>query len=86
MAAFTAAVKPGILTLPDPTVVKGAKDQWLNDRSGPLAEDIVNLAIGYLKLPVESYPEYSTLDPRTQALLSHPNVPAYEEGFVCFVS
>jgi hypothetical protein len=42
------------------------------------------LGIGYLKLPITSYPEYALLDRRTQALLSHPDVPVYEEAFVCF--
>lgn len=52
------------------------KDLWL--RILPF------FGIGFLKPPIASYPECATLDPRTQALLSHPDVPAYELGFVCF--
>ena len=80
---MTATVKPDTFTLPDPAILQGAKEQWLNDRSGPLAEDIAMVAIGFLKLPIASYTEYATLDPSIQALLSHPDVPAYELGFVC---
>lgn len=84
MVRMTAAVKQDTFTLPEPAILQGAREQWLNDRSGPLAEDIAKFAIGFLKLPIASYPEYATLDSSTQALLSHPDVPAYELGFVCF--
>jgi hypothetical protein len=84
MVGMAAAIKPGSFDLPDPNILQEAREQWLRDRSGPLSGDIAIFGIGYLKLPITSYPEYATLDQRTQALLSHPDVPAYEQGFVCF--
>ena len=81
---MAAAIKPGSFEMPDPKILQDAREQWLHDRSGPLSGDTALLGIGYLKLPITSYPEYALLDPRTQVLLSHPDVPAYEEAFVCF--
>ncbi len=81
---MAAAIEPGSFELPGPNTLQEAREQWLRDRSGPLSGDTALLEIGYLKLPITSYPEYATLDRRTQALLSHPDVPAYEQIFVCF--
>jgi hypothetical protein len=79
---MSAAIKPDACLLPDAAILQGAREQWLNDRSGPLADDIGIFAVGYLKLDIASFPEYATLDQRTQTLLSHPDVPAYELGFM----
>ena len=79
---MSAAINQDAFILPDPAVLQGAREQWLNDRSGPLAEDIAIFAVGYLKLNIASFPEYSLLDPKTQELLSHPHVPAYEVAIV----
>lgn len=79
---MSAAIEPDVFPLPDGSDLQKVKEQWLNDRSGPLAEDIGIFAVGYLKLDVKSFPEYDTLDQITQALLAHPDVPTYELGFV----
>jgi hypothetical protein len=62
--------------------IAGAREQWLNDNSGPLVEDIAIFGSGFLKLDITSFPEYTALGPTTQALFSRPDVPAYELSFV----
>ncbi|KAJ5623870.1 hypothetical protein N7510_000179 [Penicillium lagena] len=81
LVRMDAAIKPDVFPPPDTSAIQGAREKWLHDRSGPLAEDIGNFAVGYLKLDIASFPEYTTLDQRTQLFLSQPDVPAYELGF-----
>ena len=79
---MSAAIKPDIFPLPDAAILQVAKEQWLKDRSGFFADDIGMFAVGYLKLDIASFPEYAILDQSTKTLLSNPDVPTYELGFV----
>lgn len=56
----------------------GAKEQWLNDRSGPLADDPVVSAHGYCKSDTTKYRGLETLDAAVQKHLTNPTTRTYE--------
>lgn len=70
------------LTPLDINVMRGAREQWIKDQTGPLGADNGIAAVGYFKLNVSTLPEFRLLDKQTQHLLLQPLVPAYELGAV----
>jgi choline dehydrogenase-like flavoprotein len=71
-------IKPGLIPVGDVDRIKHAREQWLRDRTGPLATDNAIACHGYLKLDIASYPEFNSLDIEKQELLLNPLTPAYE--------
>jgi choline dehydrogenase-like flavoprotein len=73
-------------TLPplDINDIRGAREQWIKDQTGPLGADNGLAALGYFKLDVSTLPEFKLLDKQTQDLLLRPSVPAYELGAVSY--
>jgi choline dehydrogenase-like flavoprotein len=76
------SIKPGSLLPLDINVMRGAREQWIKDQTGPLGADNGLLALGYFKLDMSTLPEFELLDQQMQDLLLHPSVPTYELGAV----
>lgn len=65
------------------TGMKAAQEQWLRDRTGPLATRNLPNIIGFLKLDPDRYPskELDLFDRTTRSYLQKPTVPQYEIFF-----
>ena len=65
------------------TGMKAAQEQWLRDRTGPMATRNLPNIIGFLKLDPDRYPskELELFDDSTRSYLQKPTVPQYEIFF-----
>jgi choline dehydrogenase-like flavoprotein len=75
---LAAPIKEGFIGLDSIPSHEGAKEQWLQDRTGPLGEDAAVSAHGYCKLDTSQYRGLQALDPAIQKHLTSPQTPTYE--------
>ncbi|KFA50989.1 hypothetical protein S40293_07259 [Stachybotrys chartarum IBT 40293] len=75
---LAAPVAEGHIGLDNIPVMAGAREQWLKDRTGRLADDPAVSCHGYCHLDVASYAGFEKLDPMVQKYLSAPDTAIYE--------